>query len=216
MEWCKQYHTQLFKKGSSGQCRPCRHSDEEHDKRHREIAELVHELKYIKLEQSTSTSMTPKTTNVISDSPMTKKERKAAKKAQKGLGRPKVCAADVELIANILHPHDTVGDEDKEERRLLEDPDIKLNRFFHKGTSNRREIRNRFVSKDRQNSKLELLIEAEELEGILQLLNVSPAATKSSPEEKAIVAKLRDAIEKDLVHVHKELEMTMMRKAGFW
>ena len=224
VEWCKQYHTQLFKKGTSSQCEPCRRSDEEHQKRHREIAELLHELKFLKAENIPVSPLTPKALNTLQqqsssleDSPRTKKERKAAKKAKKVSEMPKVInSADIVFVAKVLHSHDSESDELEIERQLVDDPDIKLNRFFHKGTSNRRDIRNEFVKKEKRGNKLELHVhvEAEQLDQLLLSLSVSP--TSASPSEKAIVAKLRDKIERDLIHVQKETEGMMMGKGGFW
>lgn len=150
---------------------------------------------------------------------MSKKKRKAAKKAKKLSEMPKaaVSAAEIDFVAKVLHPHDPEAEEADLERQLLEDPDIKLNRAFHRGTSNRREIRNEFVKKDKHaSSKAELHIDPEDLNGLLQLLDVSPLTSSSSAEEKAIHAKLKTCIETDLVNVRKETEQTMMRKAGFW
>ena len=148
---------------------------------------------------------------------MTKKERKAAKRAKKISEMTKVVSvADIDLVSKVLHPTTADIDDLDIERQLVEDPDIKLNRFFHKGTSNMREVRKEIISKDRRGSKAELHVEVEEMDGLLQLLNVSPLTSASRAEEKARMLELRKKIEEDLIHVQKEQELMMMRKAGFW
>ena len=167
--------------------------------------------------------LTPRAINtlhsLLEESPRsTKKERKAAKKSKKVSEMPKVVStADIDFVRKVLHPYTIDAEDEDIERKLLEDPDIKLNRFFHKGTSNRREIRNAFVVKDRRGSKtVDIKVEAEEMNGLLQLLDVSPITAGASAEEKAIHVKLVEKIEQNLVHVHQETEQMMMRKAGFW
>lgn len=125
-------------------------------------------------------------------------------------------STDIEIVAKVLHPNDYI-DEVELERRLLDDPDINDNRFFHKGTSNRREIRNVFVKKEKRGNGKEVLhLEAEELDGILQLLNVSPITGTTPAGERTIIAELRKKIEEYYVHDQNEKELMMMRKAGFW
>ena len=150
---------------------------------------------------------------------MTKKGRKAAKKATKISAMPKVVSsADIAFVATKLHPHttDLEGEEVDLEGQLLEDPDINLNRFFHKNTSSIREVRREIVLKDRQGSKAELKVNVDELQRLLQLLDVSPLAPTASADEKAIHVRLTDRIEKDVVQVQREQEQMMVRKRGFW
>lgn len=149
--------------------------------------------------------------------PKTKKERKAAKKARKISIMPKaVSAATVEHVGRVLHPNDHEAEDGELENALLNDADIIENRFFHKGTSNIRNIRNQFVKKDRKGDKIVFRVEAEEMDGLLQLLNVSPVTAATSTEEKKVLDELKTKIEKDLVQVQEENEGFMMRKAGFW
>ena len=150
---------------------------------------------------------------------MTKKERKAAKKANKVSQMAKVLSsADIDFVSKVLHPDETGANEIDVERQLVEDPDIQLNRFFHKGTSNVREVRNQFVKKHERKAggKEEPHIDPEELDGLLQLLNVSPLTSKSSVKERAIVTNLREKIEDDLIREQREKELMMQRKGGFW
>jgi hypothetical protein len=150
------------------------------------------------------------------DSPRTKKERKAAKKAEKISKMAKVVSsADIEFVARVLHPEDPIDDLEIE-HQLVDDPDVQLNKFFHKGTSNTTEMRRAFVKKCKVGGKEEPHVDPEELDGLLQLLDVSPARSKSTAEEKAIIKELREKIEADLLQVQRETEHMMMRKAGFW
>ena len=148
---------------------------------------------------------------------MTKKERKAAKKAKKVSEMAKVVSQfDIDFVSKVLHPNDIESEDIEIERQLVDDPDINLNRFYHKGTSNTREIRNDFVKKERRGNKEETHVAPEELEGLLQLLNISPITAATSAEEKAIITDLRKKITDDLLHVQNEKELMMMRKGGFW
>ena len=150
---------------------------------------------------------------------MTKKERKAAKKAKKISEMAKVVSsADIDFVSKVLHPNEPDVNEIDMERQLVEDPDIQLNRFFHKGTSNTRDVRNQFVKKHERKAggKEELHVDPEELDELLQLLHVSPLTSKSSAEEKAIVTELREKIKNDLLREQREKELMMERKGGFW
>lgn len=151
------------------------------------------------------------------DTPKTKKERKAAKKAKKLAEMPKtVNGATVEHVAKVLHPNVYDAKEGELELQLLSDVEINDNRFFHKGTSNLRELRNEFVRKDRKGDQVIFRVEADQMEGILQLLNVSPITANTLPEEKKILEELTVKVEKDLVQAREANEGFMMRKAGFW
>lgn len=213
--------------GSSSQCMPCRHSDDQHQRRHREIAELVHKLALLNPTATTSIDISPPTPRTLGAIPQdldenttpktTKKERKAAKKARKISAMPKALnAATIDHVARVLHPDDHDLDDEELEHQLLNDPDIKDNRFFHKGTSNVRELRNIFVKKDRKGGAVTFRVEPEEMDGLLQLLDVKPNTASTSPEEKRIVDELKTKIERDLIQAQEENEGFMMRKAGFW
>jgi hypothetical protein len=209
--------------GTSNQCEPCRRGDEEHIQRHREIAEIIHELKQLKQQQQGPTSpLSPRSINAFAtavESAMTKKERKVAKKAKKISEMAKVVSSgDIDFVSKVLHPNEPDVNEIDIERQLVEDPDIQLNRFFHKGTSNTRDVRNQFVKKHERKAggKEELHVDPEELDGLLQLLNVSPLTSKSSAEEKVILTDLREKIEDDLIREQREKELMMQRKRGFW
>ena len=140
-----------------------------------------------------------------------------AKKAKKVLEMAKVIStADIDFVSTVLHPNDHEAEDIDIERQMVDDPDINLNRFFHKGTSNTTEMRRHFVKKRKSGVKEESHIDPEELDGLLQLLNVSPATVKSSADEKDIVADLRTKIEDDLFREQHERDLMMERKAGFW
>ena len=208
--------------GTSNQCAPCRQCDEQRSKRHREIAELLLKLDNLNSNMP-STPLTPRHFNTLDstleESSMTKKERKAAKKAKKISEMPKsVDTAAIERVSNVLYPKDGEDEELELEARLLDDADINLNRFFHKGTSNVREVRNGFiVKKDRRAGKTPAFhVDAEQINGLLQLLNVSPVAAGATPETRKTFQLLKEKIEADLLQAQEEMAGTMMRKAGFW
>ena len=227
MEWCNGYHTQLFKKGSSGQCAPCRASDEERNKRHREIAEAILKVKQLHDNNISvpASPLTPRILNTLplhqldlnagdSPSPLSKRERKAAKKAKKVSEMVKgVTAADIERVTNVLRSENASQFE-----RIDQDTELKQNVFFHPGTSNMREVRNTFLKKDRRGAMdaAEYHVEAEQISGVFQLLGVSPNTNATTTEEKALISVLRKKIEDDLVQAHQEEEGRRMRKAGFW
>lgn len=126
-----------------------------------------------------------------------------------------VSSADIEHVCKVLHPEDSVEDTELE-RQLVDDPDIHLNRFFHKGTSNTTEMRRQFVKKRKDGGREEFHVDSKELNGLMQLLDVSPLTTQSTAEERAIVTDLRRNVEEDLIREHHEKELMMVRKAGFW
>ncbi|KAK3677934.1 hypothetical protein LTR78_002029 [Recurvomyces mirabilis] len=147
---------------------------------------------------------------------MSKKDRKAARKTAKLASMPKVVTtADIEFVAEVLHPHDSHKDEAEEERRLLEDPDIKLNLYFFKGTTNTREARRRHL-KPKVKGEQEFIIEEDELAALLFSLSVPASDQVKTTRARQLVEQIRLAVRDDLVHVAKEHEQTMMRKAGFW
>ncbi|KAK5687194.1 hypothetical protein LTS10_001332 [Elasticomyces elasticus] len=220
VEWCSRYHTQLFRIGWSNECAPCKHSVGQHEKRHREIAELLHQFKELQIAQhpdtQPTTPSTPRFPHHQISSPLPKKERKAARKAAKLASMPKVITtADIEFVANVLHPDDHDNDID-EERRLLEDPDIKLNLYYNKGTSNTRESRHRHIKGKQQKGEAELEFDVVELDAIMVGLKVPAATQAKTASERKLVELIRTAVRDDMVNVAKEQGQTQMRKAGFW
>ncbi|KAH9820884.1 Histidine-specific methyltransferase, SAM-dependent [Teratosphaeria destructans] len=220
VEWCKRYHTQLFKKGSSSECAPCRKSDEQHIKRHRDIAELLRQLDDLQNQNAE-----PQTSKTIAErrqstpyipSPLSKKERKAANKAMKhAANRPKVLTtAQVDFVEHALHPQNDDVDEAVREAELLEDPDIKLNMYFHKGTSNSREVRHRHLT--RKNSSQSHEEDEVELDTAMSALNVPKPENVKTEAQRKIIAVIRTAVKEDLMTLQRETEETGMRKAGFW
>lgn len=169
--------------------------------------------------------LTPRAINVQdtslspSDTPKTrKKERKALKRAKKILELPKgVTAADVDFVASILHPSEIFSEDVAIERQMIEDPDFKLNRAYHKGTSNVRQLRYELIKKDKlAGSKAEFNVNAEDLDDLLQQLGVTQLAANASVKEKTLHQHLKDCIVKDLAQEQKEAELLTIRKAGFW
>lgn len=127
-----------------------------------------------------------------------------------------VSSADVDFVATVLHPEEPEWDDIEIERQLVDDPDVQLNRFFHKGTSNTTEMRRAFVKTRKTAGKEVAHVDPEELNGLLQLLNVSPITTKSTMEERKLVQDLLKKIEEDLIKEQREKELMMIRKGGFW
>ncbi|KAK0347758.1 hypothetical protein LTS16_001576 [Friedmanniomyces endolithicus] len=206
--------------GLTSQCAPCKHTEGQHDKRHREIAELLHQLKEQQNQSKEPEPGTPKAarsnTGHQTASPMSKKERKAAKKAAKLARLPKVITtADIDFVERTLHPHDHEIDLADEERRLLEDPDIKLNLYYHKGTSNTQESRYRHIKRKQSHADTPK-IDDEELNALLAGLNVPPACQAKTTEECRLIESISKAVSEDMVNVAKEHGQIQVRKAGFW
>jgi hypothetical protein len=195
----------------------CKSSDEKRYLRHREIAELVKDLRTIDAEQSLSSPITPKAPKfdfAVLDGSASKKDRKEAKRQAKAADRVlEIRAKDVERIGKILHPEEPVDEEF--ERGLLVDKSIEENVYYHPQTSNTREERQIFISKDRR-GKAEFKVTAAEIERIMIELKVHDMPHVKGKKERALVGRLRDKIVEDLEHEHGEARETMMRKAGFW
>lgn len=115
---------------------------------------------------------------------------------------PKVIlTADIDFVDKALHPQDD-HDEAEEERCLLDDPNIKLNLYFHKGTSNTKEVRRRhLVCKDRGETLFE--VGGEEVDALLLELKVPKITKASTADEKRLVEAIRKAVEDDLIHMTK-------------
>ncbi|KAI7193666.1 hypothetical protein KC363_g2581 [Hortaea werneckii] len=217
VEWCKRYHTQLFMIGWSSECAPCKHSEEHHHQRHRKIAELLRQL------QEMQSADTPKRStaellpdqNASTPSPLSKKKRKAAKKAAKVASMTKVVtAAEISFVAESLHPTCSANDDAEDEDSLVEDFDIKFNLYYHKGTTNTREARNRHLD-NKQRKKSDFNIEESEIDTLIAALKIPPSSIDSKDQQN-LVREIRDAVRDDLIRVAKEDEQTAIRKAGFW
>ncbi|KAI6866062.1 hypothetical protein KC338_g4882 [Hortaea werneckii] len=217
VEWCKRYHTQLFMIGWSSECAPCRHSEEHHHQRHRKIAELLRQLQDVQSadtpKRSTAALLPDQETN--SSSPLSKKERKAVKKAAKVAGMAKVVtAAEISFVAEALHPTCSANDDAEDENSLVEDFDIKFNLYYHKGTTNTREARNRHLD-TKQRRKSEPKIEESEINTLMAALKI-PTSGFDGKDQQNLIREIRDAVRDDLTRVAKEDEQTAIRKAGFW
>ncbi|OQO09650.1 hypothetical protein B0A48_05052 [Cryoendolithus antarcticus] len=218
VEWCRRYHHQLFKKGGSVQCMACNSCDDQQDKRCRHIAELIQTLRLLdpKLAPAiVSPTASPASTSYPSPGltgSATKKDRKDAKKAAKAATRPPpIRAEDIKRIGHILHPVDK--EEADFEQALLNDDDINMNRYYHRGTANTTEMRHRFIKQHRA-GLAEPVIQKADMKRILAELKVPEKA--SGKLEKALVEQIRNAVQEDLIHVHGEEQQTMMRKTSFW
>jgi hypothetical protein len=203
--------------GGSAVCMGCKGSDEQRYNRYKEIADLVKDLRIIGNAQSSSTAKAPSISRfdpAVLDSPGSKKDRKEAKKLAKAAERmPVVTGKDIERIGKILHPEEPL--DEHFERNLLMDKSIEDNVYYHPQTSNSREERHRFISKERFD-KSELKLSDAEMHSIMTELKVPDLAQVMSKKDRAIVSKLRDKIAEDFAHDHREVAEIMMRKAGFW
>ncbi|KAI6862633.1 hypothetical protein KC323_g5395 [Hortaea werneckii] len=217
VEWCKRYHTQLFMIGWSSECAPCRHSEEHHHQRHRKIAELLRQLQDVQSantpKRSTAELLPDQETNTPSQ--LSKKERKAAKKAAKVAGMAKVVtAAEISFVAEALHLTCSANDDPEDGSSLVEDFDIKFNLYYHKGTTNTREARNRHLDTN-QRKKSEPNIEKSDIDTLMAALKI-PTSSSDGKDQQNLVREIRDAVRDDLTRVAKEDEQTAIRKAGFW
>ena len=204
--------------GQSHKCAPCKHSTKEHYDRHRNIASLLRQLKELRAEHESPSPKVPifGDENLSTPSPISKKDRKAAKKAAKVADMPKVLtAAEVDLVARTLHPHDYEMDKVEAERRLVEDPDIIDNLYFHRGTSNTREVRYRHLE-HKQADKGLAIIQESEIDALLADLHVPATDKLKTKAERMAVEAIRKAVRDAMEQTATERDETTMRKAGFW
>jgi hypothetical protein len=148
-----------------------------------------------------------------SASKTSKKDRKEAKRVAKAAERaPVITADDIERIARILHPKEPVDEEF--EKALLMDKSIENNIFYHPGTANSYEMRDRIIRQERS-GRFKLKLSDKELDQIIAELLPDMDRSKSK-KERDLIARLRKMVEEDLTHDHGEEQQTMMRKASFW
>jgi hypothetical protein len=148
-----------------------------------------------------------------SASKTTKKDRKEAKRVAKAAERaPLITADDIERVAHILHPKEPVDEEF--EKALLMDKSIENNIFYHPGTANSYEMRDRIIRQERS-GRFKLKLSDKELDHIIAELLPDTGRSKSK-KERDLIARLRKMVEEDLTHDHGEEQQTMMRKASFW
>ncbi|SMQ54372.1 unnamed protein product [Zymoseptoria tritici ST99CH_3D7] len=238
VEWCHRYHT-LFRKNWSSRCSACKKTDEQHEKRHRDIAEILARIEKLKADEeaiammllgsptATKSPRTPLTATALNivegvdeptpglDTPRTtKRERKKAKKATKALTRDKVVtSADILRVAEALHPQaQTVKNELGEQTfdELTEDLEIRKNLKFNKSTCNTKSARRDFKKEE---MSIDPETTASETERLLDVFQVNG---KAMGKEGELVSELIEAIRKDLTHHHDELQNTARNKASFW
>ena len=143
-----------------------------------------------------------------------KKDRKEKKRAAKAAERaPLITADDIERVAHILHPKEPVNEEF--EKALLMDKSIENNIFYHPGTANSYEMRDRIIRQERS-GRFKLKLSEKELDQIVAELLPDMMDRSKSKKERDLIARLRKMVEEDLTHDHGEEQQTMMRKASFW
>lgn len=217
-------------------CSACKNCDEQHEKRHRDIAETLHAIKKIKAGDETMsaellmspttpktpTCRTPLTAKALKtiDSPrtpingiqkMTKKQRKAAKKVAKAMDRDKfVTTADILLVAKILHP-EPEKDADNADADIEAMAELKRNLQFNYSTCNTKSIRQSYIDKERGGQQHH--IQEADINAMLEQFEVDVVA---AGKEGELVKELTKAIKSDLLHFHEEVESTARNKAGFW
>ncbi|KAK5165202.1 uncharacterized protein LTR77_009300 [Saxophila tyrrhenica] len=211
VEWCKRYHTQLFKKGTSSKCLPCHMAEGEHTKRHREIAITITELKMLK-------AAVEKAGGKVKSPTGGKKGKKKHVILQIA-----VTQVQIEHVARILHPEEFVEVEVPEGGKEEMDEEIFQHLFFNKATSSVRETRNQFLEKAHNAHRRRSSAaregyhpEKEQIDGLLQLLDISPATKHTPSDQKSLINTLRTKIEEDLIQVHNETNGIRQRKGGFW
>lgn len=215
----------------SSRCSACKTTDEQHEKRHREIAEVLARINKLKAEEEAAemdslasptapktprTPLTARALNLVDgslfDAPKTsKKERKAAKKAFRASERDRVVTRqDIEFVAKILHPRSEKElVEDVEVGDMGEDEEIKMNLKFNGSTYNSKAARHDYIIKDRERSD----IDDGAVKNLLIAMNVD---ARSKGKAAELVHELAEAIKNDLVHFHDELKIVARNKAGFW
>lgn len=195
----------------------CKGSDEQRRSRHKEIAELVKELRIIDKENfpttpSSSTSL--KFDPATLDGSASKKERKEQKRRERAASRtPVVREGDIEHIGQILYPGKS-RDEDFR-KYLLMDESINDNLYYHPDTSSSRQERLRFFSHERS-GKVEIKLSDEEMNRIMTELKVFDSAHNKNKKERDIVNNLKEKINEDAVHDQREAQEFWKRKASFW
>ena len=232
--------SRLFRMTWATRCSACKNCDEQHEKRHREIAEMVHVIKKTRAEgetvpvemlmspttPKTPTCRTPLTAKALKtiDSPMTpvngiqkttKKERKAAKKVAKAMDRDKfVTTADILLVARVLHPEPEkdADNADADIEAMAEDEEIKRNLRFNYSTCNTKSIRQSYIDKERSGQQQHQVQDAD-INAMLEQFEIDVDAVGKEGE---LVKELTKAIKSDLLHFHEEVESTARNKAGFW
>ena len=176
--------------GWSSECAPCRHSEEHHHQRHRKIAELLRQLQDVQSantpKRSTAELLPDQETNTPSQ--LSKKERKAAKKAAKVAGMAKVVtAAEISFVAEALHLTCSANDDPEDGSSLVEDFDIKFNLYYHKGTTNTREARNRHLDTN-QRKKSEPNIEKSDIDTLMAALKI-PTSSSDGKDQQNLSAR---------------------------
>ncbi|KAF2217302.1 hypothetical protein CERZMDRAFT_81233 [Cercospora zeae-maydis SCOH1-5] len=233
VEWCHRYHS-LFRVNWASRCAACKTTDEQHEKRHRDIAEILHRVKKLVADKEAaamalSTPRAPRTlltadalhniADPLTPSPSssnaktTKREKKAAKKVAKAMERDKVVTtADIERVAQVLHPEPEkeAAKADDESEDVPEDEDIKWNLSFNYTTCNTKSLRHDYIARDR-NDQFE--VPEDDIRSILEKFEVN---VNVGGKEGDLVAELTKAIKSDLQCFHEELETTARSKAGFW
>jgi hypothetical protein len=197
----------------ASRCSACKTCDEQHEKRHREIAEILNKIRRLERDQEISTAPSRNTTtppNAQEQAKATvmfsKKDRKMMRKAIKAIDREKVItAADIARVAEVLHSEADELDEQ------LQDLELKLNLSFHASTCNTKSARFGFPEKDSETGDADL--DKCEMKRILGEFGV---AANAEGALGCLVADLVEAILHDLDCHRGEMKTFARNRAGFW
>ena len=145
--------------------------------------------------------------------PISKKDRKVEKKAQKHAAKPKVITTeDIARVDQVLHPKDEATAAN-DACSNLEAATIKLGLSFHKAISNTKAVRYEHITCAKQNHR-QPKVTAEDMDRILSELDVAKGA--KSENERRLVAAIRKAVEADIVNCETEHYEIRVREASFW
>lgn len=156
----------------------------------------------------------------------TRRERKAARKAARNQARFKALAeGDINRVEEVLHAGSPGGDGSSGCSDPLKSPAIMENVAFNASTfkysSLRTEIHTKKVQKNNvsANATRNERKQSQDMEiaTFIQKLGIKDADLSKGPKDhRALLAKLYEAIRRDLECVANETQQRMMRMAGYW
>ena len=156
----------------------------------------------------------------------TRRERKAARKAARNQVRFKPLAErEINRVGEVLHAGDQDEDGSLGFSDPLKSPTIMENMAFNASTfkysSLRTDIHTKKVQKNNGSANADLnerrQSQDNEIASFIQRLGIEDPDVKRAPKEhRALLAKLYEAIRRDLQCVANETQQHMMRMAGYW
>ncbi|KAG8527442.1 uncharacterized protein KY384_007594 [Bacidia gigantensis] len=199
-EPCSRFHKTLFFRRQSHACESCRITEKVHQNRHKDIFKLTQQLKELDtLENNGTIQKERKTPGRQSESfiPKTEKEpldiqswKDGSKEFQAQRRLEIVTTADVQLVADILHP--TI------EPKRWQGIELRGDAKIASGIANQQ---------DKKRSSLGDIIAG---------FGVTPTPSKNTKQRKRLIDKLNIAVAADLTAFENEQAETMARRAGYW